>query len=286
VGALVFIGQSGNMARGGAALFSMGIGMGTPLLAVGASAGTLLPRAGAWMDLIKHLFGALMLGVASWMLSRITPERDVVVLWLVPIVAVAAVLWIDAGRLRKATIPVRIAATAAGLLAAVLAVGAYRAGQTPFSSAPRLAAAGPELPFRKIKSLGDLQHAVADAKAQGKPVLLDFYADWCTSCKEMERYTFTDSSVQSALRDTVLLRADVTANDPEDQALLHHFGIFGPPTIALYSTDGQERTNFRVVGYMKATDFAALLHQALTPASAGAKESTAQAADAPQSPAT
>ena len=286
VGALVFIGQSGNMARGGAALFAMGIGMGTPLLAVGASAGTLLPKAGAWMDLIKHLFGALMLGVASWMLSRITPERDVVLLWLVPLVAVAAVLWFDAGRLRKGTIPVRIAATACGILAAVLAVGAFRAGQTPFSSAPRVATAGPELPFRKIKSLDDLQHAVADAKAQRKPVLLDFYADWCTSCKEMERYTFTDSSVQSALRDAILLRADVTANDAEDQALLQHFGIFGPPTIALYSTDGQERTNFRVVGYMKATDFAALLHQALIPPVAGAKQSTAQATDALRSPAT
>jgi thioredoxin:protein disulfide reductase len=286
VGALVFIGQSGNMARGGAALFSMGIGMGTPLLVVGASAGTLLPRAGAWMELIKHLFGALMLGVAAWMLSRITPERYTVLLWVVPIVAVAAVLWIDAGRLRKGMILVRIAATAFGILAAVMALGAYRAGQTPFSSAPRVVAAGPELPFRKIKSVDELQRAVADAKSQGKPVLLDFYADWCTSCKEMERYTFTDSSVQSALRDTVLLRADVTANDAEDQALLHHFGIFGPPTIALYSTDGQERTNFRVVGYMKAADFAALLHQALTPAAAGAQESTAQAWDSPPSPTT
>ena len=286
VGALVFIGQSGNMVRGGAALFAMGIGMGTPLLAVGASAGTLLPKAGPWMELIKHLFGALMLGVAGWMLSRITPERDAILLWLVPVVAVAAVLWIDGGRLRKGTVPVRIAATAFAVLAAVLAFGAYRAGQTPFSPALRVAAAGPELPFRKIKSLEDLQRAVVDAKSQGKPLLLDFYADWCTSCKEMERYTFSDSAVQSALQDTVLLRADVTDNDAEDQALLHYFGIFGPPTIALYSTDGQERRNFRVVGYMKAADFAALLHQALMPATSGAKESTAQADDSSQPPAT
>lgn len=273
VGALVFIGQSGNMVRGGAALFAMGLGMGTPLLAVGASAGTLLPKAGAWMDLIKHLFGALMLGVACWMMSRITPENYAGLLWLIPTAAIAAVLWIDSGRLRKGIIPVRLAGAAFAILAVILAWGSYLAGQLPFSPGPHVVAAAAELPFHKIKSLDDLQHAVADAKAQGKPVLLDFYADWCVSCKEMERYTFTDSTVQSALHDAVLLRADVTANDADDKALLQHFGIFGPPTIALYGTDGQERHNFRVVGYMKAADFAALLQQALT---TGTKESAAQ----------
>jgi thiol:disulfide interchange protein DsbD len=129
----------------------------------------------------------------------------------------------------------------------------------------RTVAAGPELPFRKIKSVDDLQHAVAAAKSQGKSVMLDFYADWCTSCKEMERFTFSDSTVQSALNGVVLLRADVTANDDDDQALLKHFGIFGPPTIAFYGSDGEERHNYRVVGFMKAPDFATLAKQALGP---------------------
>lgn len=264
VGALVFIGQSGKMLRGGAALFSMGLGMGTPVLLVGASAGTLLPKAGAWMDLIKHLFGALMLGVAAWMLSRITSDRYVVLLWVVPILAIAAVLWLDAGRLRKGMLPVRVAGAAFGILAALMVLGAYRAGQTPFSPVPRAAAAEPELPFRTVKSVAVLQQAVADASSHGEGVLLDFYADWCTSCKEMERYTFTDPSVQSALRGTVLLRADVTANDADDQALLKHFGIIGPPTIAFYGPDGRERAEFRVVGYLKADAFAARARAALT----------------------
>jgi thiol:disulfide interchange protein DsbD len=262
VGALAFIGQSGNMVRGGAALFAMGIGMGTPLLAIGASAGTLLPKAGAWMNLIKHLFGALMLGVAGWMLSRITPDRYTGLLWLIPTAAVAAVLWIDGGRLRKAIIPVRLAGVAFGITAAIMAFGAYVAGQMPFSPAHAVATAS-ELPFRKIKSLDDLQHAVADAKAKGKPVLLDFYADWCVSCKEMERFTFSDSTVQSALHDAVLLRADVTANDADDKALLKHFGIYGPPTIAFYGVTGEERPNYRVVGFMKAPEFASHAKEAL-----------------------
>src|SRR6185295_17368804 len=105
---------------------------------------------------------------------------------------------------------------------------------------------------------------VAAASAAGKPVMLDFYADWCTSCKEMERYTFTDASVQAALKDAVLLRADVTANDAQDQALLQHFGIFGPPTIAFYDASGQEQRNFRVVGYMKASEFVSMLQRAFS----------------------
>jgi thioredoxin:protein disulfide reductase len=280
VGALLFIGQSGNMARGGAALFAMGIGMGAPVLAVGASAGTLLPKPGIWMDLIKHMFGALMIAVAAWMMSRITTDRYTVLLWVVPIAAVAAVLWIDGGRLRKGKIPVRIAAAACAVLVCVLSIGAYRAGQTPFSEV-RTVTAGPELPFRKIKSVDDLQHAVADAKSQGKSVMLDFYADWCTSCKEMERFTFSDATVQSALNGVVLLRADVTANDDDDQALLKHFGIFGPPTIAFYGNDGQERHNYRVVGFMKAPEFATLAKQAVGPgATADAQRTTASAVGA------
>jgi thiol:disulfide interchange protein DsbD len=120
------------------------------------------------------------------------------------------------------------------------------------------------LNFETIKTVDELKARVAAASAAGKPVMLDFYADWCASCKEMERYTFTDSSVQAALSNAVLLRADVTRNDAADQALLKHFGIFGPPTIAFYDPTGQEQQRFRVVGYMKAPEFASVLQQALS----------------------
>jgi thioredoxin:protein disulfide reductase len=140
-------------------------------------------------------------------------------------------------------------------------------GTDPLAPIPAFAAKHPTLAFQPIHSVADLDREVAQAKAQGESVLVDFSAEWCTSCKEMERYTFSDSSVQQALKRTVLLRADVTANTAEDQALLRRFGIFGPPTIAFYGADGQERAQYRVVGYMKADAFAARTRAALNPTS-------------------
>ena len=131
---------------------------------------------------------------------------------------------------------------------------------------PAFAHQAHELPFRRIGTVADLERAVQEASAAKRGVLLDFSADWCTSCKEMERYTFTDPRVQSALANVTLLRADVTKNDADDQALLHHFGIFGPPTIAFYGPDGRERAGYRVVGYMKADAFAARSRAALASA--------------------
>jgi thiol:disulfide interchange protein DsbD len=264
VGALVVIGQTGQIARGSAALFAMSIGMGTPLLVVGASAGKLLPKAGPWMDTVKKLFGVMMLAVAAWMLARIVPDRFGLLLWAIPAFVGAWLLWTTVKSSSPGGWLVRGAGLAAALYGIALIAGAVLGGSDPFAPIPRAAADRHELPFRTIKSVADLEQQVAQARAQGHAVLLDFYADWCVSCKEMERYTFTDDSVQAALNGTVLLRANVTDNDPQDQALLRHFGIFGPPTIAFYGADGQERRNFRVVGYMKAADFATLAHRALT----------------------
>jgi thioredoxin:protein disulfide reductase len=269
VGALIVISETGQMVRGGAALFAMSIGMGTPLLAVGASAGRLLPKAGPWMELVKKLFGVMMLAVAAWMLARITPERLTLLLWAVPAAALAWLLWTQqATRSRAVAFGLRSAGIAAGVYGLALATGAALGNADPLAPLP-LTAHGHshDLPFRPIASLADLEREVAQAQAAGKSVLVDFSADWCTSCKEMERYTFTDAAVQRALARTVLLRADVTQNNADDQALLKHFGIFGPPTIAFYGTDGQERAQYRVVGYMKANAFAARTRQALTPAS-------------------
>jgi thiol:disulfide interchange protein DsbD len=265
VGALLVISQTGQVARGGAALFAMSIGMGTPLLVVGASAGRLLPRAGPWMELVKKLFGVMMLAVAAWMLARIVPERVVLSLWAVPALILAWLLWSQTRGHSVATWGLRAAGVIAGLYGVALTAGSALGGTDPLAPIPAFAAKPHELPFRSIKSVADLDREIAQAKAQSRGVLVDFSADWCTSCKEMERYTFTDPAVQAALSAAVLLRADVTQNDADDQALLKHFGIFGPPTIAFYGVDGQERTQYRVVGYMKAPAFASRTRAALHP---------------------
>jgi thiol:disulfide interchange protein DsbD len=264
VAALSVIGQSGQIARGGFALFAMAIGMGVPLLAIGASAGQLLPRAGAWMETVKQAFGALMLAVAVWMLSRILPERITMLLWMLPLAALAIVLFRAALRTATGRIAARTLAVLAGAYALLLGIGAARGATDPLRPL-QVAAPHESLPFQRVKSVADLNSQVAAANAAGKSVMLDFYADWCVSCKEMEKYTFPQPAVRRALANTVWLQADVTANDATDQALLKHFGIFGPPTIAFYGTDGTERRSFRVVGFMAAEQFSPLATRALTP---------------------
>lgn len=283
VAALIVIGQTGDIARGAAALFAMSLGMGAPLLIVGSSAGRWMPRAGAWMDSVKRLFGALMLALAAWMLGRIVPARWTLLLFAVPALAAAIVLWgfVPVGQARRAHRSgdsharaqrhrasashwvARGAAVSIALYALLLLIGAGRGAEDPLQPLSR-PSAGSEPAFITIASVADLSREVQAAAAAHQAVMLDFYADWCTSCKEMQRYTFTDPGVRDALKSVRLLRADVTANSPDDQALLHQFQIYGPPTIAIYDAHGHEHQEYRVVGYMKAPEFAALLHQALT----------------------
>jgi thiol:disulfide interchange protein DsbD len=266
--ALAVIGQSGNMFRGGSALFFMSLGMGAPLLVIGTSAGKLLPRAGAWMDTVKKLFGVLMLGVAAWMLARIVPERWALLLWAVPAAIGAWLLWHEVRGKSAGAWAARIAGVALGAWGLALIAGAALGGKDPLAPIPQLSREQHGLEFQRIKSIADLEREVAAAAQAGRPVMLDFFADWCVSCKEMEKYTFTQPAVIAALSNAVLLQADVTGNDAEDQALLKRFGIFGPPTIAFYGPDGVERSNFRVVGYMKADEFAPLAAQAVRRAAA------------------
>jgi thiol:disulfide interchange protein DsbD len=267
VATLTVIGQSGAVLRGASALFAMSLGMGTPLLVVGSSAGRLLPRAGAWMDVVKQIFGVMMLGMAAWMLTRVLPERLGLALFALVALALAAVLWLAARAARKGSAAPAIARASAALAALYGAALFYGSatGATdpldPLAGKPAAAAAASVLPFRPIASLADLTREVTAASAAQEPVMLDFYADWCTSCKEMERDTFSRPEVRSAVARMRLLRADVTANSADDQQLLHHFQIYGPPTIAFYDSRGQERREFRVVGYMKAEDFVAQLGQ-------------------------
>jgi len=277
IAALSVISQTGMVARGAAALYATGLGMGVPLLVVGTSAGSLLPRVGPWMDTVKSLFGVLFLGVAIYFLQPLIPAAVGMLLWSA--LAVISGFWVFALKARDGG-PAPAAVRAAGLLALVygiiLLIGVAAGSNDPLQplstlrannagAAGALATKEPALAFETIKSVEDLNKRVAAATAAGRPVMLDFYADWCTSCKEMERYTFSDRTVQAALSNAVLLHADVTKNDPVDQELLQHFGIFGPPTIAFYGPEGEERRNFRVVGYMKAADFASLARRAFSP---------------------
>jgi thioredoxin:protein disulfide reductase len=275
IAALSVISQTGKIARGAAALYATGLGMGVPLLIVGASAGSLLPRVGPWMDTVKQLFGVLFIALAIYFLQPLISASFTMLLWSA--LAVITGFWIFALKARDGG-PAPAAIRAFGLLALVygiiLLIGVAAGGNDPLQplntlrasnsggAGTNVAAQQIALPFETIKSLDDLNKKVAAASAAGRPVMLDFYADWCTSCKEMERYTFSDKNVQAALSNAVLLHADVTKNDAIDQELLKHFGIFGPPTIAFYGPDGEERQSYRVVGYMKADEFATLAHRA------------------------
>jgi thiol:disulfide interchange protein DsbD len=266
VATLTVIGQSGDMLRGGIALFALSLGMGAPLLAVGASAGKLLPKAGPWMVAIKNAFGFMMMGLAIWMLSRILPATVTLALWGI-LVFMAGVYLGGLTTLTPAATPPQKLGKGFGLLGviygAVLILGSLAGGSSLLQPLVGIGSGGQvtatderNLSFRRIKTVGDLEDALAAAATQGKPAMLDFYADWCVSCIEMEHYTFTDTNVQAALADTVLLQADVTANDRDDQALLQRFGVYGPPTIIFFGPDGAQRQGFEVVGFMDADDFA------------------------------
>jgi thiol:disulfide interchange protein DsbD len=267
VASMTVIAQAGDVTRGALSLFAMSLGMGLPLLVVGTSAGRLLPKAGGWMDKVKGAFGFMMLGLAIWMLERILPGSVTMVMWAV-LVFMAGVFLGAFDSLGETATPTRRIGKGAGLLASIygaaLLIGALNGQQNPLQPLRFGGASAPmvELQFERIKSVADLDARLQAAAADGRNVMLDFYADWCVSCKEMEHYTFTDSRVQDRLRDAVLLQADVTANDDLDQALLSRFGIFGPPTIMFFDNLGRERTNYRVVGFMPATDFSAHIDSA------------------------
>jgi thiol:disulfide interchange protein DsbD len=269
VAALAVIGQSGDVFRGGAALFALSLGMGAPLLLVGASAGQFLPKAGPWMDAVKIAFGVMLLGVAVWMLGRILPGPATLGLWAELAFVTGFYLFTMGDRSAKggAALVRRGLGALAVLYGVAMLAGALAGGSNPLQplaglGSTKQAGAMQHLQFTRIKTVQDFDRALAEAKAAGRPLMLDFYADWCVSCKEMEHRTFTDPSVQAELAPAVLLQADVTANDHADQALLHRFGILGPPTIVFYGADGTERTDYRVVGFKPADEFRAHVAQA------------------------
>jgi thiol:disulfide interchange protein DsbD len=268
VAALAVIGQTGDVLRGALALFAMAIGMGSPLLLVGVAGGRFLPHAGAWMTTVKTLFGVLFLAVAVWMLERVLPGSLTLALWAL-LVIVGGYYFGGFGRTSPGGDPSRLVARGTGLAAIVwgviMMVGAAAGGHDPLQPlrgaalpgfAGQAAAKSAEpLPFKRVASTEDLDRELAAAKAAGKPALLDFYADWCVSCKEMEKYTFSVPDVQKDLSGFVLLKADVTANSEADQALFRRFGVYGPPTTAFFGAHGRECRAFRLVGFVDADDF-------------------------------
>jgi thiol:disulfide interchange protein DsbD len=219
------------------------------------------------MDTVKALFGLVFLGVAVWMIGRLLPGPVTLGLWGLLALGTAGFLAVVAARnaTPRARGLWRATGVAAAIYGALLVVGALRGHDNPLRPLDGLVAASApaeRLEFQRIKSVADFERELAAAAAAGRPVMLDFYADWCVSCKEMEHYTFPDPGVRAALGDAVLLQADVTANDAEDQALLQHFGILGPPTIVFFDAAGRERPEYRVVGFKKAAEFRGLVSSA------------------------
>ena len=275
IGALIYTSQSGDYLTGALAMFALGNGMGAPLLVIGASGGKLLPRAGGWMDTVKAVFGVILLGVAILMLERILPGPVTLTLWalllIIPAIYLRALdaLPEDASGWRRLWKGLGIAMLIYGV---ILIIGATTGGRDPLNPLRNINAtaavsgsgvhASQHLQFQRIKSVADFNQALQNSTAAGKPVMLDFYADWCTYCLEMEDYTFSDARVQAALAGTTLLQADVTANDSEDLALLNHFKLFAPPAILFFDTDRQERRDYRMVGFMDADEFLAHVQKA------------------------
>lgn len=269
-GALLYIGQSRDVVLGGSALFAMALGMGVPLLAVGASAGALLPKAGPWMLTVNRFLGSLLLAVAIYLISPFLPLPVQMFLWAALLIVTAIFLRAidplppDAHGFLRFAKGVGIIALLAG---AAYLVGAFSGARDLLRPLSGLRVAAGEssahavTPFVRVSNVAELDARIREAA--GRPVMLDFYADWCISCKEMERFTFSDERVRARFRDMALLQADVTANNADHLALLKRFRLFGPPGIVFFDREGREIRGLRVIGYQSADRFVVALDQAL-----------------------
>ena len=265
-GALLYIGQTHDAVLGGVALFVMALGMGAPLLLIGTSAGVLLPKAGAWMEAVKQFFGVMLLALAIWIVQPLLPINVQMLLWAALLIFSATYLKAldalqhNASGWHKLLKGVGLFAL---LLGAAYLIGALSGARDILHPLGNIGRAEAKLPttlqFSRVKDIAELDQRIMQAHGQsqgsGQIVMLDFYADWCISCKEMERFTFSDDTVRSKLKPVLLLQADVTANSEADKALLKRYGLFGPPGILFFDTQGKELGDFRVTGYQDATQF-------------------------------
>lgn len=248
-GALVYISQTRDVVVGGSALFAMAMGMGVPLLLVGMSAGSLLPRAGLWMEQIKRFFGVLMLAMAIWMVSPVLPAAVQMIAWAALLISYA----VYQAFFYKGKLFSKFIAGVFFILGAIQLAGVSTGGRDVFSPLAHLTGNVVHVKFQRVKSSAELDTVLQ--QSAGKIVMFDFYADWCVSCKEMEKLTFVEPRVKAKLDQMVLLQADVTANNADDKALLKRFGLFGPPGIIFFDKTGKEIEAMRVIGYQNADKF-------------------------------
>jgi thiol:disulfide interchange protein DsbD len=256
-GALVYIGQTRDVNVGGMAMFMLSIGMGTPLLALGLSAGSVLPKVGAWMESVKRFIGVVMLALAIWMVSPVIPVSVQMIAWAILLIGfgVYQVIFQRSGVFNKAV------AVICFLTGAVQLLGVATGGSDVFSPVAHLYGGQTHaVAFARVRSIAELDEALARSK--GKVAMLDFYADWCVSCKEMEKLTFPATEVKARLDNMLLLQVDVTANNADDKALLKRFNLFGPPGIIFFDKQGNENQGKRVIGYQNADKFLNSLNRA------------------------
>jgi len=267
-GALLYISQTRDVLLGAAALFALALGMGVPLVIVGVSEGALLPKAGAWMEGVRRFFGVLLLAVAVWILSPVVPPMLQLLAWSALAIVSAVFLRALEGlgphasgwsRLFKG---IGIMLLVAGIALLVGALAGSRDPLRPLAGLTARADAQSPLPWTRVASLAELD---GQLRQPGRPVMLDFYADWCVSCKEMESFTFSDEKVRAQLGTMLLLQADVTKGSEADRALLKRFSLFGPPGIIFFDAQGREIKGLRVIGYQNAERFLKTLSLAAAP---------------------
>ena len=277
-GILIYIGMTGDAWLGGLSLFALSMGMGVPLIVFGTSAGKLLPRVGPWMDTIKNIFGVMLLAVAIWLLERIIPAPVTLLLWAALLIIIAVYMGAfdrldqEASRWRRLWKGSGLVMSVYGV---ILIVGAASGGDDVLqplqgmrlssgtAGGGAVAESRSEPLFKQVKGLEGIRREVMAAAARNQPVMVDFYADWCIDCKRMEKRTFSDPRVRASLDRMVLLQADVTDNDPADQALLKQYGLFGPPAILFFDSRGNELRQFRLVGFLDPEAFSGHARAAL-----------------------
>jgi thiol:disulfide interchange protein DsbD len=258
--ALVYIGQTGDAVLGGAALFTMSLGMGVPLILVGVSAGKFMPKPGAWMTMVTAIFGVLMLGVAVWMLEKIVPASVTTLLYAM--LGLGFALYLGAfdkeGHIFKRSVSLIIFIYSLALFMSVLAgapsmtkpLGFFKSEVVTSAAAP---ATLKDATFTKVTSLKELNALLE--KNKGKKILLDFSAEWCTACKEFDEVTFKDPKVKAKMNEFVLIRADVTANGAKEKALSKEYGVFGPPAIMFFDENAKVKSSKTIIGFVRPDEF-------------------------------